>query len=179
MDRKTRQTIKDSRIFWAKSGLGRRLFTSAFMSYQTFDGLPGAEAERRSRRSESRIWTLTIGLTVMAVCAVSATVYISGQQRPSVLAEDTYKGWLKTLNGGPDWSSTFSSKENDPNWESQNMKHRDLSDLTPGAIPFSPTISAMQGVDFANDVVRTLDRRDMYGSLDLLIYFRPVSGDVN
>jgi hypothetical protein len=125
------------------------------MSYQTFDGLPGAEAGRRSHRSDSRIWTLTIGLTVMAVCAVSATVYISGQQT-TVLEADTYKGWLKTLNGGPDWSSTFSSKQNDPNWESQNMKHRDLSDLTPGAVPFSPTISAMQGVDFANDVVRLL-----------------------
>ncbi len=123
-------------------------------TYQTFDGLPGAEAERRSRGSNLRIWTLTIGLMVMAVCAVSATAYISGQESPNVLEAETYKAWLKTLNGGPDWSSTFSSKENDPDWESQNMKHRDLSDLTPGAIPFSPTISAMQGADFANDVVR-------------------------
>ena len=122
------------------------------MSYQTFDGW-APETERRRLRSGSTSSAVTFALSVMAVCAIGATTYSWGQQNPSVLDSESYKDWLKTLNGGPEWSTTFSPKENDPDWESQNMKHRDLSDLTPGALPFSPTISAMQGVDFANDVV--------------------------
>jgi hypothetical protein len=123
------------------------------MSYQTFDGGISEVSEHRRFRSRSTPYIAAVSLALLSVCAIGVTVNSWIQQSPTELDAETYKEWLKTLSGGPEWSKTISPNENDPDWESQNMKHRDLSDLTPGALPSSPTISAMQGVDFANDVV--------------------------
>mmetsp|Transcript_38752 Transcript_38752/g.102494 ORF Transcript_38752/g.102494 Transcript_38752/m.102494 type:complete len:308 (-) Transcript_38752:68-991(-) len=122
------------------------------VSYSTFVGTPDVDSENLSRKTNRRGQLV---ITVAAALCLSAVVFVVSMQSNltrNELEANTYKEWLNTLSGGPEWAQTFSSKENDPDWESQNMVHRDLSDLTPGALPLSAKVSGLQGADFAKEV---------------------------
>mmetsp|Transcript_37861 Transcript_37861/g.76579 ORF Transcript_37861/g.76579 Transcript_37861/m.76579 type:complete len:304 (+) Transcript_37861:35-946(+) len=92
---------------------------------------------------------LVIGSLVLALvaCAALVGVAVRSERRTELVDPeedvDTYGKWLNTLNGDVEY---------DPDWESQNMHHRDLTDLTPGALPHMKKIGSLQGKDFAKDV---------------------------
>eukprot|EP00286_Rhodomonas_abbreviata_P026560 CAMPEP_0181311246 /NCGR_PEP_ID=MMETSP1101-20121128/13031_1 /TAXON_ID=46948 /ORGANISM="Rhodomonas abbreviata, Strain Caron Lab Isolate" /LENGTH=296 /DNA_ID=CAMNT_0023417957 /DNA_START=9 /DNA_END=902 /DNA_ORIENTATION=+ len=84
-------------------------------------------------------------ISLISLIAVAGVVGFrwSAAQRTELEDVDTYGDWLNTLSGNPEY---------DPDWESENMKHRDLTDLTPGALPHSKKIGSLQGTDFKKDV---------------------------
>lgn len=84
---------------------------------------------------------LVAGVVLVGAFVQSPTRIVLVDPEESV---DTYGKWLGTLNGDTEY---------DKDWESENMPHRDLTDLTPGALPHMKHIGALQGEDFRKDVV--------------------------
>lgn len=99
-----------------------------------------------ARRSSTGVYA------VIAVLAGAALVGVALQARsaPQELAGAGYVGWLKTLNGPVDYQT---GKEHDATFDSAGMPHADISEMVPSALPKSEKVAAMQGEDFAKDVV--------------------------
>mmetsp|Transcript_8395 Transcript_8395/g.13253 ORF Transcript_8395/g.13253 Transcript_8395/m.13253 type:complete len:304 (+) Transcript_8395:3-914(+) len=114
-------------------------------SYATFAGSGASEMEAGRRAGGSFLSRRGAVVGIVSMVVLAATVVAISQHQQTVELEElnTYTDWLKTLSGSPEY---------DDKWESQNMPHKDVTDLTPGALPHMKHIADMQGKDFANEV---------------------------